>query len=56
MAKPPTSPHRCLRRQAAQENYNMIPIETDAIFSAASVALALAPGPDNIFVLTQSAL
>lgn len=34
----------------------MIPIETVAIFSAASVALALAPGPDNIFVLTQSAL
>lgn len=26
------------------------------IFAAASVALALAPGPDNIFVLTQSAL
>ncbi|SMN12483.1 Putative threonine efflux protein [uncultured Candidatus Thioglobus sp.] len=34
----------------------MIPIETIAIFSLASVALALAPGPDNIFVLTQSAL
>ncbi|KAF3978697.1 MAG: LysE family translocator [Methylococcales symbiont of Iophon sp. n. MRB-2018] len=34
----------------------MIPIETIAIFSMASVALALAPGPDNIFVLTQSAL
>lgn len=34
----------------------MIPIETIAIFLAASVALALAPGPDNIFVLTQSAL
>jgi threonine/homoserine/homoserine lactone efflux protein len=34
----------------------MIPIETVAIFLAASVALALAPGPDNIFVLTQSAL
>jgi len=27
-----------------------------AIFMAASVALAFAPGPDNIFVLTQSAL
>jgi len=26
------------------------------IFFAASIALALAPGPDNIFVLTQSAL
>lgn len=34
----------------------MIPIETVAIFLTASVALALAPGPDNIFVLTQSAL
>lgn len=34
----------------------MIPIETVTIFLAASVALALAPGPDNIFVLTQSAL
>jgi threonine/homoserine/homoserine lactone efflux protein len=34
----------------------MIPIETITIFFAASVALALAPGPDNIFVLTQSAL
>ena len=34
----------------------MIPIETVALCFAASVALALAPGPDNIFVLTQSAL
>jgi threonine/homoserine/homoserine lactone efflux protein len=34
----------------------MIPIETIVVFLAASVALALAPGPDNIFVLTQSAL
>ena len=34
----------------------MIPLETVTIFFAASVALALAPGPDNIFVLTQSAL
>jgi threonine/homoserine/homoserine lactone efflux protein len=34
----------------------MIPIETIAIFLAASVALSLSPGPDNIFVLTQSAL
>ncbi len=34
----------------------MIPIETITIFLAASVALALVPGPDNIFVLTQSAL
>jgi len=34
----------------------VIPFETLALFFAASVALALAPGPDNIFVLTQSAL
>jgi len=34
----------------------MIPIETLATFFATSVLLALAPGPDNIFVLTQSAL
>ncbi len=34
----------------------MIAVETAAIFFAASVALGLAPGPDNIFVLTQSAL
>ena len=34
----------------------MIPIETVATFFTASLILALAPGPDNIFVLTQSAL
>lgn len=34
----------------------MIPIETAATFFLASVVLALVPGPDNIFVLTQSAL
>lgn len=34
----------------------MIPIETLITFFTASVLLALAPGPDNIFVLTQSAL
>lgn len=34
----------------------MIPFESLATFFAASVLLALAPGPDNIFVLTQSAL
>jgi threonine/homoserine/homoserine lactone efflux protein len=34
----------------------MIPIETLSVFLMASVLLALAPGPDNIFVLTQSAL
>lgn len=34
----------------------MLPLETVSLFFLASVALALAPGPDNIFVLTQSAL
>ena len=34
----------------------MLPIETTTIFFGASIALALAPGPDNVFVLTQSAL
>lgn len=34
----------------------MIPFQTLAAFFAASTLLALAPGPDNIFVLTQSAL
>jgi threonine/homoserine/homoserine lactone efflux protein len=34
----------------------MLPIETSATFFLASILLALAPGPDNIFVLTQSAL
>lgn len=34
----------------------MIPPEILAVFLAAAVALALAPGPDNLFVLTQAAL
>jgi len=34
----------------------MIPLDTAILFVAASVTLALSPGPDNIFVLTQSAL
>lgn len=34
----------------------MLPIETVLAFVTASVLLALAPGPDNIFVLTQSAI
>jgi threonine/homoserine/homoserine lactone efflux protein len=34
----------------------MLPIETTTTFFLASILLALAPGPDNIFVLTQSAL
>ena len=33
-----------------------IPIETLSVFAVAAIALAFAPGPDNIFVLTQSAL
>lgn len=34
----------------------MIPLEVMAVFALASIALAMSPGPDNIFVLTQSAL
>ncbi len=34
----------------------MIPFDVMLMFVLASTALALAPGPDNIFVLTQSAL
>lgn len=34
----------------------LIPLDTASLFFAASVALALTPGPDNIFVLTQSAV
>ena len=34
----------------------MLTIEIIGVFFAASVALALAPGPDNLFVLAQSAL
>lgn len=34
----------------------MIPVDVMLLFIAASTALAVAPGPDNIFVLTQSAL
>lgn len=34
----------------------MIPVDVMLLFIAASAALAVAPGPDNIFVLMQSAL
>ncbi|MGI9319756.1 MAG: LysE family translocator [bacterium] len=34
----------------------MIPLETLLAFLSVSVLLGLAPGPDNIFVLTQSAI
>jgi len=34
----------------------MLSVETIASFFTAAILLALAPGPDNIFVLTQSAL
>ena len=34
----------------------MFDLSTLALFSSASILLALAPGPDNLFVLTQSAL
>jgi threonine/homoserine/homoserine lactone efflux protein len=34
----------------------MLPLETILAFTAASLVLACAPGPDNIFVLTQSSV
>lgn len=34
----------------------MLPLDVSLAFFAASLVLALAPGPDNIFVLTQSLL
>lgn len=34
----------------------LLPIETILTFFSAAILLALAPGPDNIFVLTQSTL
>jgi len=34
----------------------MLPLDTLVTFATASLLLALAPGPDNVFVLTQSAL
>jgi len=34
----------------------MIPLESITVFVIASALLSIAPGPDNIFVLTQSAL
>ena len=34
----------------------IIPIDTLSLFFVAALVLALTPGPDNIFVLTQSAL
>jgi len=34
----------------------MIPVESITVFVIASALLSIAPGPDNIFVLTQSAL
>jgi threonine/homoserine/homoserine lactone efflux protein len=34
----------------------LIPVDVLLVFLTASTALALAPGPDNIFVLTQSAV
>lgn len=34
----------------------MIPVDVLSVFFLTAIALGLAPGPDNIFVLTQSAL
>lgn len=45
-----------LIKVAATLESRMIPLETMSIFVIASIALSLSPGPDNIFVLTQSAM
>ncbi|WP_068087894.1 LysE family translocator [Polycladidibacter stylochi] len=34
----------------------MLPIEVLSTFTSVAIVLALAPGPDNVFVLTQSAM
>jgi threonine/homoserine/homoserine lactone efflux protein len=34
----------------------MVPVDVVVLFMGVAIALALVPGPDNIFVLTQSAL
>ena len=34
----------------------MLPVESITTFTVASILLALAPGPDNLFVLTQSSV
>lgn len=34
----------------------MLPFDTVLLFLSAAILLALAPGPDNVFVLTQSAM
>jgi threonine/homoserine/homoserine lactone efflux protein len=43
-------------RAVAENEDDLIPIEAATGFFAACLVLALAPGPDNIFVLTQSAM
>ncbi len=45
-----------LTPKVRQPKKQMIPLETMTTFFAAAILLALAPGPDNLFVLTQSAL
>ncbi len=45
-----------MQEQAGKDGRLLLSLETIITFFSASVLLALAPGPDNIFVLTQSAL
>jgi threonine/homoserine/homoserine lactone efflux protein len=40
----------------AAEPFRMVPLDVLSAFFLVSVLLALSPGPDNIFVLTQSAV
>ena len=48
--------NRLLKWMSVIKRSEMIPVETLLTFFLASVLLAFAPGPDNIFVLTQSSL
>jgi threonine/homoserine/homoserine lactone efflux protein len=43
-------------RQLLKGSRAVIPIDVLLVFIAASAALAIAPGPDNLYVLAQSAL
>ncbi len=50
------SKYASLYLASATATHIMIPVDTLGAFFITSVLLALAPGPDNIFVLTQSVL
>ncbi len=43
-------------RHCFENNYLMIPFEVASVYFFTSTLIIIAPGPDNIYVLTQSAL